>query len=108
MESTRQKLINIIKGGDGRVEDWIERVTFRRPGHEDQVGYILHLVAGGLTFEVPFTSLEAAYGLSHALSTGAQPADHELNDEERAARIASLPPPEDNGRVIESSVEVLD
>lgn len=101
-EKNRARLLNIIHGGDGRTDSWIERVTIRKHGQADSAGYVVHVMTphcGEMCVQVG--SIEAAQGLWHATRTGGKPRERDYTEEEVAAMKAAYPTPEDCGRIIE-------
>ena len=109
MEDQRQRLINLVHGGTGRVAPWIEKATLRRPGQADADVYAVHLPAfrndgEDLVIHATDGNLDLCHALLHTIATGAKPADPSKTQEELAADYnawrASLPQPEDCGRVV--------
>lgn len=115
MEDARQRLINLARGGTGKVAPWIEKVTLRTPGQEDAAVYAAH-IPGARTDGTDLVIVGSDGGLDlcrdvlRLLETGAQPRDPDKTPEEQAADLAawqaSLPQPEDCGRVITDLAEL--
>lgn len=109
METPRQRLINLVHGGSGKVAPWIEKATLRRPGHDDTAVYCVHLPnttrdGGDLIVVAHDGSLQSCHNVLHFLDTDDQPRNPETTPEELAAEreawAASLPAPEDCGRIV--------
>lgn len=109
MEAPRQKLINLVHGGDGRVAPWIEKATLRQPGQEDAAVYVVHLPGqrndGRDLIVVPHDgNLQTCQDVLLLIENHAQPGTPDTTPEEAAAaleaKIAALPQPEDCGRVV--------
>lgn len=94
-DTTRRKLINLVQGGDGIVEDWIERVHYKADeSHpEDYVGYCYHIPIKDTTQSdtakelAVYCDLETCYNLRTLL-------DVEASTDEAAANMPII----DNGR----------
>lgn len=116
MDKTRQQLINLVQGGDGRVAPWIEKVTLRRPGQEDAAAYVAHIPTrtrdGHDLVVIPWDgNLETCQEVLHLVSgDGAQPRSPQKTADEVAAEFeawrATLPAPEDCGRVVADLAEL--
>lgn len=101
-ETKRARLLSLARGGNGRCDPWIEKVTVRRPGEDDRPGFVVHIPprSGGKEISVSVETLDAAQGLTRALETGGQPANPESTDE-----AVKLSVPEDHGRIVTAAGE---
>lgn len=115
MEEPRKQLINLVRGGSGRVSPWIEKATLRTPGQEDTAVYAVHIPGGrndGTDLVIVGTDgkLDVCQDVLHLLATGAQPCSPDTTPEEQARALeeerARLPKPEDCGRVITTLAEL--
>lgn len=115
MDKPRQRLINLVHGGDGKVAPWIEKATLRTPGQEDAAVYAVHIPGArndgtDLVIAGSDGGLQVCLDVLHLLETGAQPRNPDTTDEEQARHLeewrATLPQPEDCGRVIASLAEL--
>ena len=115
MEKPRQRLINLVHGGDGKVAPWIEKATLRTPGKEDAAVYAVHIPGArndgsDLVLTGSDGGLQVCLDVLHFLDTGDQPRGTETTPEEQARaleeELARLPQPEDCGRVIASLAEL--
>ena len=101
-DTKRARLLDLAKGGNGHAAPWIERVTLRRPGEKDKDVYAAHLPrAGKEGRDLVCCDCEGGLEICQSILLLWERPSNDEAPEELEARRATLPQPEDCGRVID-------